>query len=319
MHEKLSTISYYKTGGTCLRLFEPTCQEEVADALNEIAQHKWPYFVLGGGTNSLVLDEHWSGAVISFRKMNSIKVEGATLQVEAGADNSEIAKVAAAHGLAGVAWMYRLPGQIGGTIRMNARCYGGEISQIAQKVNCLTIDGKPLTYAGQRVFRGYKDTLFMVTGDLICSAELHLVPGDREEIAKKMNFCEADRVSKGQFLYPSCGCVFKNDYGAGVPSGMLLEKVGAKNFKSGGAEVSPYHANFIFNKGCSSRDILELALKMREAVWDVFGVWLEFEMEILGDLPVDLRIRVAEKKLNAPTPALKIARDEFTSRVSLNT
>ena len=308
----LRDLAYYKTGGTCAALYEPASIDELAFAITEIRAKSLPYFLLGGGTNSLVMDEHWPGAVITFHKLSHMEVRGDVLYVEAGVDNSLIAKECQARSLAGAAWMYRLPGQLGGTVRMNARCYGGEISEIVSRVYCVSIDGKKREYTEKSVFRGYKDTLFMETGDLIAAAELRLVPGDGQKILEKMQSCEKDRVDKGQFLFPSCGCVFKNDYTAGAPSGMLL-----KSLKVGNAEVSPAHANFVFNKGCSSRDILELSFQMRSSVYRMFGVWLEYEMEILGEVPADILAKIREKRPFLPNANLDEARRVFKERTSI--
>jgi len=314
--KKLSELAYYRTGGGCDLLLEPTTIDELADAVREVRSKGMRFFLLGGGTNSLVLNEHWPGAVIAFHQMARIEVQGDVLYVEAGVDNSAIAQVAQQQALSGAAWMYRLPGQLGGTVRMNARCYGGEISQIVKRVHCVSPEGERREYADQSIFRGYKNTLFMETGDIIAAAELQLAPGNGQTILEKMQSCEKDRVAKGQFLFPSCGCVFKNDYEAGAPSGMLLERAGVKALRVGKAEVSPAHANFVFNKGCSSHDILELSFKMRDAVYAMFGVWLEYEMEILGDIPVDVLMRLREKKPLSPTPALEEARRVFAERPS---
>jgi UDP-N-acetylmuramate dehydrogenase len=75
---------------------------------------------------------------------------------------------------------------------------------------------------------------------------------------------------------------------------MLLEASGAKDLHHGGAEVSPHHANFVYNKGATSRAILELTLMMREKVFKTFGAWLAYEMEILGEVPADLKPALAE-------------------------
>jgi UDP-N-acetylmuramate dehydrogenase len=200
--------------------------------------------------------------------------------------------------------MNRLPGQIGGTVRMNARCYGGEISQICTKVTVVTADGAVKTYADPKVFRGYKDTIFMDNGDIIAGAELTLTPGNKAEIEAKMNFCESDRVAKGQFEWPTCGCVFKNDYDVGVSSGMLLDHAGGKTLRHGKIEINPHHANFVYNKGGTSRDILEMSFKMREAVFKKFGVWMEYEMEILGDVDDDMKPRLVEARPNQMNEAL---------------
>ena len=293
----LRDYAYYKTGGPCDVLYAPASAAELAANVRDIKRLGLPMFVLGAGTNSLVMDEPFSGAFIVMRDLVGIEVRGTKLVVGAGVDNSEVARTALHHGLAGAAWMNRLPGQIGGTVRMNARCYGGEISEIATKVTVVTAAGEIREYSDPLMFRGYKDTVFMDNGDLIVGAELSLEVGDPAAIAAAMKYCETDRQSKKQFDFPSCGCVFKNDYAVSVPSGMLLSAAGAKGMTRGGAEVSSHHANFVYNKGATSRDILELTLAMRDLVYAEYGVWMSYEMELLGTVPADLAALVSMKKL----------------------
>jgi UDP-N-acetylmuramate dehydrogenase len=292
---KLRDLAYYRTGGRCQALYEPKTIEDLSRIVQALHATQQKYFVLGGGTNSLVLDEDWPGAVIAFRRMKKIEVRGTSLYAEAGADNTEVSKAALEAKLEGVAWMNRLPGQIGGTVRMNARCYGGEISQVAKEVHAVLPDGTIHIYsASDGIFRGYKDTLFMDNGAIVAAALLELQEGVRGSIETRMKFYEQDRVNKGQFLHPTCGCVFKNDYSVGIPSGMLLDKAGAHKLSRPEVALNPQHANFVYNKGAGSRDILELTLAMRELVYQEFGVWMEYEMEILGELPADLKIKVEE-------------------------
>jgi UDP-N-acetylmuramate dehydrogenase len=318
---QLSELAYYRTGGSCDRIYLPESIEEISVAVREIHKLSMPFFVLGGGTNSLVCDEKWPGAVIALTRMQGLHRldDSGRIFCEAGVDNSRFAQFAAAEGLNGAGWMNRLPGQMGGTVRMNARCYGGEISQIAKRVTCVDLQGNVVTYDDpSKVFYGYKDTSFMGTGEIVALVEIQLSPGDTTATLEQMKFCEDDRVLKGQFLFPSCGCVFKNDYSVGVPSGMLLEASGVKSLTRGGAAVSPQHANFVFNKGASSRDILELSIMMREAVYAKFGVWLEYEMEVLGQMPPDLAARIHESRPRGPeTPDLQLLRQRFTSRQTL--
>jgi UDP-N-acetylmuramate dehydrogenase len=193
---------------------------------------------------------------------------------------------------------------------MNARCYGGEISQVVSVVNTMDWSGNAHRYVSRpesnAVFRGYKDTIFMENHQLITSVEVSLQAGDPQKIEEKMRACEQDRVGKQQFLFPSCGCVFKNNYApeVAVSSGLLLEIVGAKELSCGQAQVSPQHGNFIFNRGgARSEDILRLSLLMRERVWQHFGVWLEYEMEIHGSIPAALEKKVREVR----APQYKVA------------
>lgn len=297
--KKLSDYAYYRTGGQCSALYEPQSIEELSRILKDLHEKKTPFFVLGGGTNSLVWDEFYPGAVIIFSKMKSIRRVGDSLVCGAGVDNTTIAQSARDGSLTGVSWMNRLPGQIGATVRMNARCYGGEISQVVSSVKAVLPDGQIKIYTPvDRIFKGYKDTLFMDNGAVIAEATLSLKPGDQKQITEHMHFCEEDRIKKGQFVYPTCGCVFKNNYTVGVPSGMLLERAQAKSLNQAKVALNPLHSNFVYNKGASSHEILKFTLAMQELVYQEFGVWMEYEMEILGQLKPDLQKRVKEIRPN---------------------
>jgi len=300
----LKDLSFYNTGGACIELFQPENPEQAAKAVSKIGTSGKPFFILGGGSNSLVWDDFFDGYVINLAKMRRLEIEDKTkIYCEAGISNTEFSEFAYQHSLSNAGWMNRLPGQLGGTIRMNARCYGGEISQIVTEVSCVTSKGELVVRSDPAMFRGYKDTIFMENGDLILGAKISLEKSDQEPIRKIMDHCESDRASKDQFTYPSCGCVFKNSYDIGIPSGMLLDHSGAKQLENGGAVVSSKHSNFVFNKSATSQEILELTFMMRECVWKEFGVWLEYEMEILGELPSDFSKKFLEKR--DPQPILE--------------
>jgi UDP-N-acetylmuramate dehydrogenase len=316
----LNKISYFQTGGTCKKLYMPETITELSHAIKNSIQ---PLILLGEGSNSLVLDNNFDGTVISFKKLNHVIVSGNNLTLGAGVSNTFIAQTAYQNNLEGASWMNRLPGWIGGTVRMNARCYGHEISEIVTSITVVTEDGEIKILkneASSGIFKGYKDTIFMENKWAIAEVTLTLTPGHAQKIKEQMDHCEQDRLNKHQFDYPTCGCVFKNNYSkeVSVSSGYLLEKSGAKNLAVGKASVSPHHANFIFNKGASSKDILDLSFLMREAVYKEFGVWLEYEMEILGKLDAYYQEKFFERRPhNFKEEKLKKAQLEFRSQQKL--
>lgn len=296
----LKDLAYYRTGGSYQRLHRPRSAVELSQIMAQLYQDKTPYFVLGKGSNSLVMDEDWPGHVIVFDQMTQLQRNGLEIYAEAGVENSALSQFALQHELGDLSWMYRLPGQLGGTIRMNARCYGGEISQVVQEIEVVCPDGTIKCYQNQpgqqAIFRGYKDTIFMENHELIVAASFRLEKSDPKALKTWMDHCEQDRTNKGQFSYPSCGCIFKNNYAVGVPSGMLLDRAGVHKLSHEQVEINPKHANFVFNKNADSRMILEMTFAMREMVYQEFGVWLEYEMEILGKIPEDLKSRLEEKR-----------------------
>lgn len=310
---ELKNYAYYATGGTCRTLHEPRTIEELSQILKKIHEEKTPYFILGAGTNSLVLDNPFPGDVIIFSQMKTIRREGSNLVCGAGADNTEVSVAALNFELQGIAWMNRLPGQIGATVRMNARCYGGEISQVVTSVRAVLPDGSIKLYTtADGIFRGYKDTLFMDNGAVIAEATLALKPGESTTIRQEMDFCMNDRIAKGQFDFPTCGCVFKNNYAVGVPSGMLLDFANARRLNTPQVALNPQHSNFVYNKGAGSEDILRFTLAMQELVYQEFGVWMEYEMEILGLLTPEQVRRIREVRAsNVEDPRLTPLRERF--------
>ena len=147
----------------------------------------------------------------------------------------------------------------------------------------------------------------MQTQDVIAEVTFRLTPlaseGERRALTDFMDQCLEDRKQKGQFLHANCGCVFKNNHHIGVSSGFLLEHAGAQSIPiHAGAQVSAYHANFIFNKGASSQAIIELSHLMRCAAFDTYGVWLDYEMELLGEFPKELTQLITEKRAQDHSP-----------------
>ena len=315
--------SYFGPPSPFQSLSRPRDLVELTHALEAIAPEK--VLVVGGGTNSLLWDKDpWEGLGVDLTAMTTIsRLDDRRLEVDAGVENSALVRYCLDQNLGDLSWMYRLPGTVGGTVRMNARCYGGEISNHVKEVTSFepTPNGPPiLRQRTANMFQGYKDTVFMSSPEIIARVTLELDPLDSPESSwKNMQQCEADRVSKKQFEHPSCGCVFKNHYDPriGAPSGLLLELAGAQALTQGHASVSPYHANFIWNKEhkASAEEILRLAMKMRTSVWDHFGLWLDWEMEVLGNLPPTLRQELEQKRsFELKEKPLERARDLFAKR-----
>jgi len=300
----LKNLCYYKTGGFCKKLYQPQNEKELEEALKEIHKNGEKFFILGAGSNSLVSDEVWDGSVLNLAEMKKLELkDDCEIIAEGGVTNFALSEFALEKGLGDAAWMYGLPGSLGATVRMNARCYGGEISQIVTRIVSFDQKGIKKIYINTRheknIFSGYKDTIFMKNNEIISEVTVHLKPAKRANLKEKMMSYYEDRKSKDQYEWPSCGCVFKNDYRkeVSVPSGLLIDSCGLKGSFVGGAVLSEKHANFIQNRGATSRDILELSLLIREKVWKDLGIWLEYEMEALGHFPQDLEQKMRERRV----------------------
>ncbi|MES2616218.1 MAG: UDP-N-acetylmuramate dehydrogenase [Bdellovibrionota bacterium] len=285
---EIAAKTYYKMGGVARYFALPENIEQVQQTLFFCKQNELPCAILGSGSNSVYADGLFHGLILSLEKLSSWHWETEEcLFVEAGVTNTEVAEICAQANRAGASWMYRMPGQMGGTVRMNARCYGGEISQIAKEILTLNSNGEFITYKGSEVFQGYKKTLFMDSPHVVVGVRLFFPQVESaEKLIQHMHECEADRHHKHHFYLPSCGSTFKNNYDIGKPSGRIFDELGLKGKKIGDAAVSEFHANFIWNCGnAKTEDMLNLSAFMRSEAARVLNAHLELEVQPVGSFP----------------------------------
>jgi UDP-N-acetylmuramate dehydrogenase len=296
-NEPLSLHTTFKTGGPAQMYAEPESPENLLSLLAQARREGCPVFVLGGGANLLVADKGISGLVLGTRRLDSCGIEksggAALLKTGAGLPVSEAAARAADAGLAGLEFLYAMPGSAGGAVWMNARCYGVSVSEALQSVRFIGPGGLGLQEKGRDDGRfmaafGYKTSPFQPGGELegavIVETAFRLRPGDTEELWGAMRKIEEDRRAKGHFLAPSAGSVFKNNRAFAQPTGKILDKLGFRNFALGGARVSPLHANIIINEGgASSSEIRALIHTMQDRAQRELGFRLEPEIVFAGD------------------------------------
>ncbi len=281
----LASRAYYQIGGRARYLAHPGTPSELADLLFWNSEHKLPLAIMGTGSNILFSDSGFPGIVISLDRMQRMCwISDDELWCEAGADNTLIAEELLSCGRGGGEWLYRLPGQIGSTVRMNARCFGGEISAVTSGIQTMTIDGRLRWMTPEEVFHGYKKTSLMDNPAIVIAVLLRFPETcSQEDIKLQMDRFEEERNQKHHFDFPSCGSTFKNNYVAGRSSGTIFEELGFKDSREGGAVVSEHHANFIYNKGgATATDVLKLAARMKTAAKRDAGVELDLEVQCIG-------------------------------------
>lgn len=278
-------MGYFGIGGRSRFFAQPESLAELADLLRWNLQEQLPLALMGSGSNILFSDLDFPGTVISLCGMQRLFwFSDNVLFCEAGVENTRIAEELLSAGRGGGEWLYRLPGQIGATVRMNARCFGGEVSHITAGIETLSLDGCLRWRFPEEIFYGYKHTALMENPEIVVAVLLHF-PQIRpvEEISRLMHGHEEERTEKHHFDFPSCGSTFKNNYSLGRSSGKIFEELGFKGQSEGGAMVSEHHANFIYNKGdATAEDVLRLAARMKNAAFDKVGVKLDLEVECVG-------------------------------------
>ncbi|KYJ78117.1 UDP-N-acetylenolpyruvoylglucosamine reductase [Streptococcus iniae] len=280
--EPLKNYTYTKVGGPADYLAFPRNRYELARIVTYANTNNIPWLVLGNASNLIVRDGGIRGFVIMFNKLNTVTVDGYTIEAEAGANLIETTKIARFHSLTGFEFACGIPGSVGGAIFMNAGAYGGEIAHIFLSAKVLTPKGEIKTISAREMAFGYRQSSIQQSGDIVVSAKFALKPGNHEQITQEMNQLNHLRQLKQPLEYPSCGSVFKRP--PGHFAGQLIMEADLKGYRIGGVEVSEKHAGFMVNvDNGTAQDYENLIAHVIKSVEKTSGISLEPEVRIIGD------------------------------------
>ncbi len=278
-NEPLAKYVNFRIGGPARWLVEAKTEEELMTAVQRTKDAGAAYFVLGGGSNTLPSDQGFDGLVIKVA-LRSFEIDGTTVRADAGVMSAMLARVTAETGLAGLEWMISLPGTVGGAVRGNAGCFGGEVKDNLVSARVLR-NGSVVEVPAQDCAFAYRDSAFKHTDDIVLSATFHLQPGDKDALKAKMEEQLAKRKASQPSNAGSAGCVFKNP--DGHSAGKLVDEAGLKGQRIGDAEISPVHGNFIVNRGHATADqVVQLVALAKTRVRNQTGIQLHEEIQYLG-------------------------------------
>ena len=280
-NEPMSAHTSFQVGGPAEVFMKASSDDDVAAVMK--LSRDFPVFLLGAGANILVADSRIRGIVLEMSGLDSCAVQGANIVAGAGAAVSDVAMIAADNGLSGLEFIYAMPGSVGGSVWMNARCYGVSISEILDFAEVIDDDGQLRRDRPPPHAFSYKVSPYQSERCAIVRAGFKLESGDKKKILEVMNDHRRDRDSKGHFAAPSAGSVFKNDKRFGMPTGKIIDSLSLRGTAVGNAQVSEAHANIIINRGsATAAEILELIVKIETRVHDEYGFELEREVRLVG-------------------------------------
>lgn len=282
-NEPMASHTTFKTGGPADWMVLPHTADELASVLRALREEKMPYTVIGRGSNLLVSDEGYRGAIVKLADgFDNITVRGNTVTAEAGAALKALCLESIRAGLRGLEFAGGIPGSLGGAVYMNAGAYDGEIKDFLVSARVLDKDLNIREVPAAALGLSYRRSAVGEEGYIVLDATFTLEKGDAQASLDKMNEFNARRREKQPLAWPSAGSTFKRP--AGHYAGPLIEQCGLKGFTIGGAQVSEKHAGFIINTGeAYSRHIYELILHVKETVRKETGVLLEPEVRLLGE------------------------------------
>ncbi len=267
----LKNLSRYKTGGVGKIVVYPNTVSELMYVL-DILKKEYEIFVIGGGSNLLISDKGFNGAIISTVNLDKITLKSNLLTAECGAKISSVISECHLNSLGGLEFLVGVPASVGGAVAMNAGCYNKSISDCVCYV--VTDEG---TYNASECEFGYRTSRFL-KGETILKVCFSLTPTDYDVIEEKIKTYTGFRKNpKGR----SCGSVFKND---GYFAGKVIDEVGLKGYKIGGAKISDSHANFILAEdGATSSDVFNLINLIKQKVYAQKQIELKEEIIYLGE------------------------------------
>jgi UDP-N-acetylenolpyruvoylglucosamine reductase len=245
--------------------------------------------VVGSGSNLLVADDGFRGLVLKLDgELAAIERRGERILAGGGARLPSAAAKAAGWGLSGLEFGINIPGTVGGAVKMNANAYGGELARALEWVSVCSASGAERREPGDLGFAYRSSNL--VPGEVVSRASFVLAPGNSDVIKGEMASMRSARREAQPSGIKTFGSTFTNPPPdtpgvEGRTAGQLLEAAGCRGLQVGGARFSDKHANFVENVGdATTADVLELMAEGRRRVHERFGVVLEPEVQVLGEV-----------------------------------
>jgi UDP-N-acetylenolpyruvoylglucosamine reductase len=282
--EPLARHVTLRVGGPADVYVEPASEEELAAIVKFCDECAVRFFILGRGSNLVVRDGGFRGIVIclAHAHFSRIEVDGVRLRCGAGAKLKDVAIAARREGVSGLEFLEGIPGTVGGALRMNAGAMGGATFEVVESVRLMGFAGSVRELTPREMEVEYRGCATL-KDHLALSAVLLGRSDSPESIAQRMSVFSRKRWTS-QPAAPSAGCMFKNP--DEIPAGKLIDELGLKGARVGGAVVSQEHGNFIVNDGsATARDVLELIEMVRAKVKAERGIELHTEVEIIGEDP----------------------------------
>ena len=281
MNESMAKHTSFRIGGGAEVMAFPKTETELAELLKVSALLDCKCAILGAGTNVLAPDEGITGLVICLKDcLDGMEALPDTrIRVMAGVTMSRAAVFAANLGLSGLEFAHGIPGTIGGGIYMNAGAYGGEISQVCDRVEVMDRQGNSRWLRNAEMGFSYRHSVLETSDDIVICGEFTLTPAEPEAIKARMKELIGKRSASQPLNLPSAGSAFKRPKGGYAAA--LIDQAGLKGFRVGNAGISDKHAGFAVNLGgATANDVKELLQTVSDRVFEQTGIRLEPEIRI---------------------------------------
>ncbi len=286
-NEPLERFSTMRVGGPADLFAEVRNLFELRGIVRFARQRDIPLFLIGRGSDLVISDAGIGGLVVLVRA-GGLRTEGELIVAEAGVQMAKLATTGKNAGLTGLEFGLAIPGTVGGAVWANAGAHGSDVRGVLQRALVVGADGEERALGPDELGMAYRETQLKHSApgrpDVVLEATFALEPAEPDTIAERLGSIRRWRQEHQPIGQKSAGSVFRNP--EGDSAGRIIDEVGLKGQRVGGAQVSPKHANFIVNTGgASAADVRGLGELVRETVRRERGIELAYEVEFVGDWP----------------------------------
>ena len=302
-NELLNRYTTFRIGGPTDYLVTIESAKILSQVVTLCKYHEVPYEVIGKGSNLLVSDQGYRGAILKLQATTSKELEVLDKKdpqyqsllanvelsddvdlIRVGAGNSLISfgMEVAKSGYTGFEFATGVPGTVGGAVTMNAGAYGQEIKDTLLCATLVDTEGNIFTLSNEELKLGYRSSIVQDKKYMVVDAVFAFPRGEKEEIMALVTDLSKRRQEKQPLEYPSAGSTFKRP--TGFFAGKLIQDAGLRGYQVGGAQVSEKHCGFVINKdGATAQDVCRLIQDVQRIVQEKFDVKLETEVKFLGE------------------------------------
>jgi UDP-N-acetylmuramate dehydrogenase len=285
-NEPLARFSTMRVGGPADLFAEIHNLFELRALVRFARSRELPYFILGRGSNLVISDAGMRGLVI-YNRAQGYRFEGQLLTADSGLPMAKAATLGKNEGLSGLEFGLAIPGTVGGAVWANAGAHESDVRAVIVEASVMRADGDEMALDSEGLGLAYRDSVLKhapaATPEVVTWASFRLTPAEPAVVGERLDEIRRWRQAHQPLGLPSAGSVFRNPP-TGLSAGALIDGLGLKGKRVGGAVVSAKHANFIVNdEAGSAADVRRLAEQVRAAVLREHGSELEFEIQFAGD------------------------------------
>lgn len=283
----LARLTTVRTGGAADWFARPASEEELLALLDWARGEDVAIGAIGSGSNLLVADDGFHGLAIKLDgELARIERDGERLLCGGGVRLPSASAKAANWGLSGLEFGINIPGTAGGAVKMNANAYGGQLAKVLEWVDVCSAAGRERR-APEELGFAYRSSN-LGADEIVSRASFRLRSADPERVKETLAGMREKRREAQPSGIKTFGSTFKNpedERAGGRTAGQLLEEAGCRGLSHGGARFSEKHANFVENMGeATTADVLALMAAGRRRVHERFGIELEPEVQVLGNV-----------------------------------